>query len=91
MIKTILLELGRALLKLALDRTLREALPKVYSRLDAEMPLLLPQATPTQMAGEIASAIGDATDGKVKATTTQIAAVISLYDPIKAVVRNLKK
>ena len=83
--------LGRIFLKLALDKAVRVALPKIYERLDLEMPQLLESASPTQMTDAVSTAIAVATEGKVAVTGTQIQAVVGLYSPIAAVVRNFSK
>lgn len=78
----------KPLAKAAIDRPLRRALPYVYERLDAEMPTLLRTADPEVMAAEIAASIAQATGNP--ATARQINQVVSLYSPIKAVLRNVK-
>jgi hypothetical protein len=87
--KTLFVELGRVLLRLALDRAVREALPRIYNRLDVKMPELLSTATPTQVKREIADAIS-ATSGKV-ASSSQIEAVIGLYSPVAGAIRAFTK
>jgi hypothetical protein len=87
--KTLLVELGRVLLRLALDRAVREALPRIYNRLDVKMPELLSTATPTQVKREIADTIV-ATTGKT-AAPSQIEAVIGLYSPVAGAIRAFKK
>ena len=87
--KTLFVELGRVLLRLALDRAVREALPRIYNRLDVKMPELLSTATPLQVKQEIADAIG-ATTGKT-AAPSQIEAVIGLYSPVAGAIRAFKK
>lgn len=72
----------------AIDKPLRRALPYIYERLDNEMPLLLKDATPEVMAAEIAATIAQATGHP--ATANQVRKVAELYDPIKAVLRNVK-
>jgi hypothetical protein len=83
--------LGRIFLKLALDKAVRVALPKIYEKLDLEMPQLLENASPTQMTDAVSTAIAVATEGKVAVTGTQIQAVVGLYSPIAATVRTFKK
>lgn len=81
--KALLIFLAKALLKLAMDEALRRALPQVYNRLDAEIPVLLTQhMPPSRVESVIASAIADAV-GK-PASATQVEAVLGLYDPIRA-------
>jgi hypothetical protein len=87
---TIALELGRALLKLAVDRALRKELPQIFARLDLELPfLLINHAKPLEVQAVVTDAIEEKTGGKV--TATQLNAVLSLYDPVKAAIRNLKR
>jgi hypothetical protein len=87
--RTIALELGRTLLKLATDRALRKKLPAIYARLDLELPLLLINKTqPLQVQAALTEAIEEKL-GHI-ATATQVAAVLSLYDPVKAALRNIR-
>lgn len=91
MSRQLLVRLGRIFLKLALDKAIRVALPKIYERLDLEMPQLLESANPNQMTNAVGTAIAVATNGKVAVTGDQIQAVVGLYSPIAATVRNLRK
>jgi hypothetical protein len=88
--KFLLIELAKLLLKAAMDKALRKALPKVYAQLDSDLPQVLsmnpaPIVVESVVAQSIAQATGD------RATVDQIQAVIGLYDPIKAALRNLKR
>jgi hypothetical protein len=88
--KFLLIELAKLLLKAAMDKALRKALPKVYARLDSDLPQVLsmnpaPIVVESVVAQSIAQATGD------RATVDQIQAVIGLYDPIQAALRNLKR
>lgn len=88
--RVIALELGRTLLKLAVDRALRKELPEIFARLDMELPFLLinhakPLAVKAAVTGVIEEKIGH------RATATQVSAVLGLYDPIKAALRNIKR
>jgi hypothetical protein len=88
--RTISLEIGRALLKLAVDRALRKELPQIFARLDIELPfMLINHAKPL----EVQAVVTDAIEGKLGgiATATQVSAVLGLYDPVKAAIRNLKR
>ena len=88
--RTIALELGRVMLKLAVDRALRKALPAIFARLDMELPfMLINHAKPL----ELKAVVTDAIEEKIghKATATQISTVLGLYDPIKAALRNIKR
>lgn len=88
--KALLIKLSKILLKLAMDEALRRALPKVYAQLDAELPQVL-SMNPAPMVVEsvVAQAIAHATDQR--ATVNQIEAVVGLYDPIRAALRNIKR
>jgi hypothetical protein len=88
--RTIALELGRVMLKLAVDRVLRRELPAIFAKLDVEVPfLLINHAKPL----EIKAVVTDAIEEKIgqKATATQVSAILGLYDPVKAAIRNLKR
>jgi len=87
--KSFLIDLAKVLLRAALTETVRRGLPEIYKRLDAEVPVLLYNNAPaSSVAGVVASAIADVS-GK-RATANQIAAVVGLYDPIRAAVRGLR-
>lgn len=82
--------LSQRLLVFAMDAALRRALPGVFSRLDAELPMLLSNRVPPAVVkGTIASAISDAL-GK-RATSSQVQAVVALYDPIRNAAALLKR
>jgi hypothetical protein len=88
--RTIALELGRTLLKLAVDRALRRELPAIFAKLDMELPcMLVDHAKPL----EVQAVITDVIEEKLGAiaTATQVSAVLGLYDPVKAALRNLKR
>ena len=87
--RTIALELGRVMLKLAVDRALRKELPAIFAKLDIELPPMLNHARPI----EVQAVVTDAIEGKLGcvATPTQIGAVLGLYDPIKAALRNIRR
>jgi hypothetical protein len=87
--KLLLVEIGRILMRLALDRAVREALPRIYRRLDVELPGLLLIGTPQQVETEITDAITAATQ-KVPAPS-QVEAVIGLYSPVVGAIRAFKK
>jgi hypothetical protein len=88
--RTIALDLGRVLLKLAVDRALRKELPAVFAKLDVELPfLLVNKARPLDVEAVVIDAIGEKL-GRV-ATPTQISAVLGLYDPMKAALRNIRR
>jgi hypothetical protein len=88
--RTISLEIGRALMKLAVDRVLRKELPAIFARLDLELPfMLINKAAPP----EVQALITDVIEEKIghKATATQVKAVLGLYDPVKAAKRRIKR
>ena len=88
--RTIALELGRTLFKLAVDRALRKELPAIFARLDMELPfMLINHAKPI----EVQAVVTDAIEEKIghKATATQVNAILGLYDPVKAAIRSLKR
>ena len=87
--RTIALELGRTLLKLAVDRALRRELPAIFAKLDIELPSMLDHAKPLEVQAVVTDVIEEKIGGI--ATATQVSAVLSLYDPVKAAIRNLKR
>ena len=88
-IRTIALELGRTLLKLAVDRALRRELPAIFAKLDIELPsMLVDHAKPLEVQAVVTDVIEEKIGGI--ATATQVSAVLSLYDPVKAALRNIK-
>lgn len=88
--KAFLVRLSKVLLKLAMDEALRRSLPKVYARLDEDLPQVLSlKPVPVVIESVVAQAIAAATDNR--ATETQIQAVLGLYDPMRAALRNLKR
>lgn len=89
-IRTIALELGRTLLKLAVDRALRRELPAIFAKLDIELPsMLVDHAKPLEVQAVVTDVIEERIGGI--ATATQVQAVLGLYDPVKAAIRNLKR
>ena len=88
--RTIALELGRTLLKLAVDRALRRELPAIFAKLDIELPsMLVNHAKPL----EVQAVVTDVIEKKLgrTATNTQVSTILGLYDPVKAAIRNLKR
>lgn len=86
--RTISLQVGRLLLSLAVDRALRRELPMIFARLDLELPfMLMNHAKP---AG-VKAAVTDIIEEKLTrtATATQVSAVLALYDPLKAALKNV--
>jgi hypothetical protein len=89
-LKPLLIAAAQWLLKAAMDKALRDNLPKVYGKLDKEVPAMLEHgAGPEVVAHAISSAISDAT-GK-PALKDQIDAVVGLYSPISAAVKSFRK
>ena len=89
-IRTIALELGRTLLKLAVDRALRKELPAIFAKLDIELPsMLVDHAKPLEVQAVVTDVVEERLGGI--ATATQVSAVLSLYDPVKAALRNIKR
>lgn len=87
--KSFLVEFGRVLMRFALDKAVREALPRIYKRLDMEMPTLLMNATSERIQKEIALTISKETRRPVK--PSQIEAVIGLYSPVAGAVKAFRK
>jgi hypothetical protein len=88
--RIIALELSRALLKLAMDRVLRKELPAIFTKLDMELPfMLINHAKPLEVKAVVTDIIEEKTGHK--ATATQVSAILGLYDPIKAALRNVIK
>jgi hypothetical protein len=88
--KSFLIRLSKRLLRMAMDEALRRALPKVYAQLDADLPQVLSiNPAPIVVESVIAQAIAQATNER--ATVDQIQAVIGLYDPMRAALRNFKR
>jgi hypothetical protein len=88
--KSFLIKLSKVLLRLAMDEALRRALPKVYAQLDADLPQVLSmKPAPLVVESVVAQSIAQATGSR--ATVDQIQAVIGLYDPMKAALRNFKR
>jgi hypothetical protein len=83
--KHLLIRLAKALLKLAMDKALEQALPKIYKQLDAEVPkLLMNQAPPSVVQNAISTDIVKSTGGKLNKDMLDL--VVLAYDPIKAAV-----
>lgn len=88
--RALMLRLARLCLRLAVDQSLDRSLPRVFRRIDGELPLLMAnQAPPMKVVGLIGSAIADATGRR--ATSQQIKAVIELYNPVAAALRNIQR
>lgn len=88
--RTIALELGRVALRLAVDRALRKELPQIFAKLDIELPpMLVNHAKPLEVQAVVTDIIEEKIGGF--ATATQIQAVLGLYDPVKAAIRNIRR
>ena len=88
--RTIALELGRVMLRLAVDRALRKELPQIFAKLDIELPpMLVNHAKPLEVQAVVTDIIEEKIGGF--ATATQISAVLGLYDPVKAAIRNIRR
>ena len=88
--RTIALELSRVALRLAVDRALRKELPQIFAKLDIELPpMLVNHAKPLEVQAVVTDIIEEKIGGF--ATATQISAVLGLYDPVKAAIRNIRR
>ena len=88
--RTISLQIGRFLLSLAVDRALKNELPMIFARLDLELPfMLVNKAKPLTLQAAVTDAIEEKLGGI--ATATQVSAVLSLYNPVKAAIRNISR
>jgi len=89
-LRTISLQVARTLLKLAVDRALQRELPAIFKRLDLTVPyMLMNKAKPLQVQAAVTEAIEEKIGGI--ATATQVSAVLSLYNPVKAAIRNINR
>jgi hypothetical protein len=80
--KPILITLAKLLLRLAIDKALQQALPKIYGQLDAELPpLLYNQAPPEAISFRIGRIVRSITKERFSNSTIEI--VKMLYDPTK--------
>jgi hypothetical protein len=87
--KELLIKAAKWLLKAAMDKALRDNLPKVFAKVDHDVPTLLSAGAPPEVvAHAISSAISEAT-GK-PALKDQIDAVVGLYSPITAAIKLFK-
>lgn len=88
--RSISLQIGRFLLSMAVDRALRNELPMIFARLDLELPfMLVNKAKPLTLQAAVTDAIEEKLGGI--ATATQVSAVLGLYDPVKAALRNVNR
>jgi hypothetical protein len=78
------------MIRLAVDRALRKELPAIFAKLDIELPAMLADhAKPL----EVQAVVTDIIEENINhtATATQVSAILSLYDPVRAAIRNLKR
>ena len=88
--RTISFQVGRFLLSMAVDRALRNELPAIFNRLDLVLPYMLSEkASPLQVQAAVVEAVEEKI-GRI-ATPTQVSAVLGLYDPVKAALRNIRR
>ena len=84
------LQIAHTLLKLAVDRALQKELPAIFKRLDLTVPyMLMNKAKPLQVQAAVTEAIEEKISGI--ATATQVAAVLNMYNPVKAALRNINR
>ena len=80
LIQFVLLALADVLVKMALERGVKKALPAIFRRLDDELPTWLSEHLDSNaISGRIAQAIADAIGKPVSGE--QVAAIVTLYDP----------
>jgi hypothetical protein len=89
--RVLLTHIANVLLKMALERGVRAALPCIFTILDRQMPMLLEQGEPAAVTVAVADAISVATKGKVKPVQNQIEAIVGLYSPIAGAAKKLLK
>lgn len=88
--KSFLVGLAKILLRLALDRAVREALPRIYEKLDISVPIAIVNgAPPAVVESEISYLAKKFSKGNVSDST--IEALALLYNPIKNAVRTQRK
>jgi hypothetical protein len=88
--KGLFVQLAKVLLRFALDKTVREALPRIYEKLDISVPIAIVNgAPPAVVESEISYLAKKFSDGQVSDTT--IEALALLYNPVKNAVRTQRK
>lgn len=88
--KNLLVQLAKILLKLALDRAVRNALPKIYEKLDISVPIAIVNgAPPAVIESEITHLAKKFTKDTVSDST--IEALALLYNPVKNAVRTQRR
>jgi hypothetical protein len=89
-LRTISLQVARILLRLVTDRALEKELPAIFARLDEDLPyMLINGSKPLQVQAVVTEVIEEKIGGI--ATANQVAAVLGLYDPVKAAIRNIRR
>lgn len=88
--KAILVRLAKILLRLALDKAVKDALPKIYEKLDYSIPTAIVNGAPPVI---IESEIKYMAEkfGKGKASDVTIEALALLYSPIKNAIRTQRR
>lgn len=88
--KSLLVQLAKVLLRLALDRAVRQALPKIYEKLDISVPIAIVNgAPPAVIESEITHLARKFTKDTVPDST--IEALALLYNPVKNAVRTQRR
>lgn len=88
--KAIFVQLAKILLKLALDKAVREALPVIYEKLDISVPVAIVNgAPPAVIESEITHLAKKFTRDTVPDST--IEALALLYNPVKNAVRTQRR
>jgi hypothetical protein len=88
--KQLLIEIAKFLLKMALDKTVREALPKIYETLDTSIPkALVAGAPPIIIKSEITHAAAKLSRKGIPPTAVE--AIALLYNPVKNALRTQNK
>jgi len=88
--KSLFVQLAKILLRLALDRAVRQALPKIYEKLDISVPIAIVNgAPPIVIESEITHLARKYSNNIVSDTT--IEALALLYNPVKNAVRTQRR
>lgn len=88
--KQLLVELAKVLLRFALDKAVREGLPKIYEKLDISIPVAIVNgAPPSVIESEISHVASSLNKGKASKSTVEALAL--LYNPIMNAVRTQRK
>lgn len=88
--KKLFVRLAKILLRLALDKAIRQVLPKIYENLDISVPIAIVNgASPTVIQSEISYLAKKFS--KEEVSDTAVEALALLYNPIKNAVRTQRK